>query len=295
MISKNPDYPRAAGALGVSDALLTTRCKGKYVLQADGSCKLLSIQEFSQPRFRPPGWELCDSQHSEHQHTPEDNEDGSDGSDIVLDASERWSFENVMRAVRRAKIGAFDLILCNPDLDAFVTLTLDPTKVSDRSSWDSAYGAIKAWLSNRVQRNGLKYVLISEYHKKGNAIHFHSMMNSAALRLIEARYPKNGRLIKDKGQQVYNLADYYAGFSTAKIITGESSTDKVAKYIFKYMGKQINNKIGGRYYLHGGDLRKPIYRYSDDPDELLLPGAVPTFTKEVEVTENLRYKEVCFV
>ncbi len=290
MLSQNSDFPRPVGVFGVSENLLTTKCKGKYVLSPDGELKLLSIQEFSQPRFRPEGWERSGEARRDNVIDSSEYDE-----DIILELDEREKFVNLMRAVRRAKSGAFDLIQCNPDLDTFVTLTLDPTKVDDRSSWDCAYGAIKAWLSNRVQRNGLKYVLISEYHKKGSAIHFHAMMNSTALHLIEARYPKNGRLIKDKGQQVYNLSDYSAGFSTAKIITGENATDKVSKYIFKYMGKQINNKIGGRYYLHGGDLRKPVYRYSDDPDELLLPGAVPTFTKEVEVTQNLKYKERYFV
>lgn len=289
MLSQNPSFPRSVGVFGVSENLLTTKCKGKYVLSPDGELKLLSIQEFSQPRFRPEGWERSGERRGEVIGCSDVDDD------IALEIDEREKFANLMRAVRRAKNGAFDLIQCNPDLDTFVTLTLDPTKVEDRSSWDCAYGAIKTWLSNRVQRNGLKYVLISEFHKKGNAIHFHAMMNSTALHLIEARYPNNGRLIKDKGQQVYNLSDYSAGFSTAKIICGENATDKVSKYIFKYMGKQINNKIGGRYYLHGGELRKPLYRYSDDPDELLLPGAVSTFTKEVEVTQNLRYKEVYFV
>lgn len=289
MYASNPSKPHTVGVFGVSENLLTTKCKGKYALLPSGNLKLLSIQEFSQPRFRPEGWERSDSPKSGVVESSDIDDD------IILELDEKEKFANVIRAVRRAKNGAFDLIQCNPDLDTFVTLTLDPTRVEDRSSWDCAYGAIKTWLSNRVQRNKLKYVLISEYHKKGNAIHFHAMMNSAALHLVEARYPNNGRLIKDKGQQVYNLSDYCAGFSTAKIITGENSTDKVSKYIFKYMGKQINNKIGGRYYLHGGELRKPLYRYSDDPDELLLPGAEPTFVKEVEVTQNLRYKERYFV
>ena len=293
--SKLPDI---SGLFGVSENLLTTKCKAKYAVSPEGELKLLSIQEFSEPRFSPKGWESRRGESGKLVAEASSSVGGSDEDltdDIALEVDEREKFANLCRASRRAKIGAFDLIQCNPDLDAFVTLTLDPSRVRDRADWDCAYGAIKVWLANRVQRNDLKYVLVSEWHKNERGIHFHSLMNSSALNLIEARYPTNGRLIKDKGQQVYNIADYTAGFSTAKIITGENATDKVSKYIFKYMGKQFANKIGGRYYLHGGKLRRPIYRYSDDPEDLLIPGAVPTFTKEVEITSNLKFKEWCYV
>ncbi|MBR6726345.1 MAG: hypothetical protein IKL81_05080 [Clostridia bacterium] len=285
MISQSVKSLSDSPLFGVSENLLYTRCKAKYAVTPEGETKLLSIQEFSQPRFKPEGWEL-----------PQKSKIASsdDGSDIVLDEAEKDSFSDKLRAVRRAKIACFDYIVCNPELDVFATLTLSPDAV-ERSSWTEAYKAIRGWLSNRVQRHYLRYILVPEYHKDGKSIHFHSVMNSAALKLNKARYPDSGRLMYHKGQQVYNIADFKGGFTTAKIITGESSADKVAKYIFKYMGKQMGARIGGRYYLHGGDLRVPLCRYADDPAELLLPGSVPTHTKEVEVTQNLRYKEVYFV
>lgn len=280
----------SVGVFQVSENLITTKCKAKYAKDPDGNLRIISVQEFSQPRFRPSGWELPSKKSS----TAFDGADGDIENDILLEEAERFSYENKIRAVRRAKIACFDFILCNPDLDAFCTFTLDPKKVQDRTDWKCAYQAIRNWLSNRVQRRGLKYILVPEYHKDGKSIHFHAVMNSTALSFREARYP-SGRLIKDKGQQVYNVEDYTAGFSTMKLISGENAQDKVAKYIFKYMGKQMGSKISGRYYLHGGDLVSPILKYADSPDELIPDGSVPKHTKNVEITCNLSFKEQFFI
>ena len=287
VLSENLKSLDSQGLFGVSKNLIQTKCKGKYVLSSDGELKLLSIQEFSQPRFIPKGWELPKKERPKA--------DLPECSDIDLDDREAAAYADKMRAIRRAKIACFDFIQCNDDLDTFVTMTLSPDAVGDRAEWDDAYGAVRSWLSNRVQRRNLKYILVPEYHKDGKSIHFHSVMNSGALNLEKARYPDTGRLMYHKGQQVFNLADFAGGFSTAKIIKGENATDKVAKYIFKYMGKQMGAKIGGRYYLHGGKLREPLLRYADDPSELLLPEAVATHEKNVQITENLSYRELFFV
>jgi hypothetical protein len=289
LISQNLKSLGNSGIFGISENLLYTKCKGKYALSPDGELKLLSIQEFSEPRFKPTGFELERGNGSGLIATPRDE------SDMALKDDEREAYENKMRSIRRAKIACFDMIQCNPELDTFVTMTLSPDAVGDRASWGDAYAAIRSWLSNRVQRRGLKYILVPEYHHDGKSIHFHSVMNADALKLDKARYPDSGRLMYHKGQQVYNLADFEGGFSTAKLIGGEDATDKVAKYIFKYMGKQMGAKIGGRYYLHGGQLRAPLLRYADDPAELIIPGAVQTHEKNVEVLPGLTYKERYYV
>lgn len=287
-LSQNLKSLEKSGIFQFSENMLRKKCKAKYAVTSDGELRLLAVQEFSQPRFMPKGWEMQKSiKHS--------SLDLDIGEDIVLEPDEQLKFANTIRAVRRAKIACFDMIQCNPELDTFATLTLSPDTVGDRTDWDSAYGVMRGWLSNRVQRNDLKYICVPEHHKDGKSIHFHAVMNSEALNLEKARYPDTGRLMKHKGQQVYNVADFTAGFTTAKLISGESATDKVAKYIFKYMGKQMGQKIGGRYYLHGGRLSVPLCRYSDDPSELIPEGVEPTHTKELEITGNLTYKEYYYV
>ena len=271
----------------VSENLIAKKCKAKFAPLPGGGFRLLSVQEFSEPRFRSAGWERADRCDTERHKI-------DTVSEIALEPCEAERFANLNRAVRRAKIACFDMIQCNPELDTFATLTLSPDTV-DRTDWDKCYELMRSWLSNRVQRAYLRYIIVPEYHKDGKSIHFHAVCNSSALRLDAARYANTGRLIKRDGKQVYNIADFSAGFSTALLITGDDATDKVAKYIFKYMGKQMGARIGGRYYLHGGQLRQPVCRYSDDPSEFIPDGQKPTHEKEFEITSNLTYKERFFV
>lgn len=204
------------------------------------------------------------------------------------------AYANIERASRRAKINAFDFIMSNADLDTFGTFTFRPDEDVDRSNYDDCYNKLKTFLSNRVQRNGLKYIVVPEHHKSGD-IHFHGIMNSGALKLARAHSPA-GRAITQNGQAVYNITDWRAGFSTAKII-GKTDEDrvKVAKYIFKYMGKQMGQKIGGRYCLIGGaDMQRPRYIYADEIEEI--PDYdTAVYSREVNVSSNLNYKELSFL
>lgn len=170
---------------------------------------------------------------------------------------------STLRALNRAKKRAFDLIACNNECNLFVTLTLDCAKIS-RTEWGEIVAKLNTWLDNRVRRNGLRYVLVPEYHKDGKSIHFHGVMNEGALELVNS-----GKM--SKGRTIYNIQNWGYGFSTAKRI-GKSSDDHIAvtKYIFKYMTKSAATlrenpdadiKIGGRYFLHGGALAEPVYEY----------------------------------
>ena len=202
------------------------------------------------PKFRKPGNDL-DEVVSE-----------------VLDdqAGESASGSSTARAFRRARAQCFDYMCSNEDLNTFATFTVDP-KEFDRYSYEDIVLYLGQWLDNRVRRKGLKYILVPERHKDG-AIHFHGVMNREALSLKESGYMKRGKYTvsanseKRPGDQIiYNLLDLRLGFSTCIDISGEDSRIKVSKYIWKYMGKQGGQKIGGRYYLHGGDLREPLFRF----------------------------------
>ena len=60
---------------------------------------------------------------------------------------------------------------------------------------------------------------------------------------------------------MYNLADWQNGYTTAIELYGERAHS--AAYIAKYVTKTAGC-IGGRYYLHGGKLREPLYAYADE-------------------------------
>lgn len=268
---------------------LKKRVRAKYVILPDGQRKLVCVQSFDKPFFLPSGWELDSRSGDVPDFLGEDPDEDPD------ECSADFSAANIKRASRRAKINAFDIILSNPDLDTFATFTYRPDDALDKSSYDQCFRKLSPWLSNRVQRKGLKYVVVPERHKSGD-IHFHGIMNSSALKLETARNPRSGRAIRKNGKVVLNITDWAHGFTTAQIIGGaDVDREKVAKYIFKYMGKQMGTKIGGRYALIGGNnLSKPVYEYSDTVSEFL-PDAPPTYEKSVTIGDDLQFTEYSFV
>ena len=315
---------------GVSSTHITHKCKAKYYPQEDGSYKLAAVEQFSRPVFRARGWEESkpipenywlhlgqveaarergDARAYEHHikmlklYEREYFDEGDlltthqidfDDHPKILAAADRA--ETRARAIRRAKNMCFDYIMSNLDLDTFVTLTFDPGIVNSRS-YTEVYEHIRGWLSNRVQRHGLKYILVPEHHKDGEKIHFHAMMNSSSLALVEARYP-NGRLMKKRTRgeekQLYNVEDWRFGFTSAEKISGEDAHVKVCKYVFKYMRKNFGERIGGRFYLRGGDLALPKYAYGEAVEEFCEPAAA-LYKKRVEVPCGVTYEMYSFV
>ncbi len=268
--------------LHVSDALVRYKVRAKYYVAEDGTITLACVQKFAEPRFRPDGWEL-----SEGEPRPTKRSSSAASSDAE---------ELLARATRRAKTNAFDMIMCNSDLDTFVTFTYAPEQTDDKADYDGCYKQLGVWLSNRVQRRDLKYVCVPERTKKGD-IHFHAIMNRSALKLVPSLSPYTGKRLQHNGNDLWNVSDWKYGFTSAEII-GKSSDDRraVAKYIFKYMGKQMGQKIGGRYALIGGDLRRPIYRYADDERDLMSTEDVPTYERNVVLEDcGVDYHEWVFI
>lgn len=156
------------------------------------------------------------------------------------------------RAARRARKQLFELCACN-DLDFFFTLTLDKERI-DRYDYKTVVRRFGQWADNHVRRHGLRYVAVPELHRDG-AIHFHGLCNSEALRLVDS-----GKTDKNSGQKVYNLPSWNLGFTTGIFLYG--ARDAAAHYVAKYVTKQASGgTIGGRYYLHGGDLQRARCRY----------------------------------
>ncbi len=185
-------------------------------------------------------------------------------SDIYETEGGRADFEEVLaegdgrdyqhEARRRAIKNCRDIGMCNPDLTLFVTLTLDESKI-DRYDYSEIVKNLNTWLDNRVRRNGLKYLVIPELHKDG-AVHFHGLFND----VLDRRFSG----VVQKGKRVFNLPDWTLGFTNCMRITGNDATKKVTEYVLKYITKTAD-KVGGRYYLHGGKLDKPINAYYNIP------------------------------
>jgi hypothetical protein len=176
---------------------------------------------------------------------------------------------------RRAKRKIFDYCICN-EFELFVTLTLDRAQI-DRNDYKTVIKRLNTWLGNRVRRNGLKYIGVPEYHKNGG-LHFHFAMSGGGFRLVDSgTVSVDGRkkpikvatadrlgIPLSERHTVYNIADWKLGFSTAIMTYGERGA--LATYLSKELCKDVQkavaqncciDKIGGRWYYHGGDLKKP--------------------------------------
>jgi hypothetical protein len=185
--------------------------------------------------------------------------------------------ENKLRAARRARRKVSDYVMAEHDFRYFITLTLNG-KDFPRNDLNTAVKRLQTWLKNRVQREGLKYIIVPEYHADGESLHFHGFINEALRMEFSGTVvpPGGGKPIKvetarRKGfnlaecQRVYNIPEWLYGYTTAIKLYGEK--EAAAAYIAKYITKQYDatdgdrTKIGGRYYWHSNNLREPVCRY----------------------------------
>gem|GEM_PF-576275 len=167
---------------------------------------------------------------------------------------------------KRAKEKVFDITMLNK-FDYFITWTLDKEKI-DRYDEKEISKKLKYFLNNASKRFGLKYIVIPEYHKKDKAIHMHGLI-SGNMNFVDSdtRLIPNFKkpISKKKMEQlnlsdtsdgvkiVYNMPQWEYGYSTAIRIYGE--TENTAKYMTKYITKDLK-KIFGNYYYAGGKVQR---------------------------------------
>lgn len=261
-------------------------CRKKYIIDEDGEVKLLQTMVCEKAIFNPSGLEREGKKKSEA-----DKEKLRREREVLLEAqTENMTSalddrlteieqQNICSASRRAKRKVFDYILANSDLKYFVTLTLSGESFS-RYNIQEACKKLNKYLANRVQRNGLKYVVVPELHKDG-AIHFHGLFNDVLRYVPSGTYlpPNGGKPLKAETlkrkkiqlsdcQEVYNIADWDYGFTTAIPIYGERG--KTGSYVAKYITKQESaemRKICGRYYYSSNNLSAPFYEYCNEDFE----------------------------
>ena len=220
-------------------------------LYPDGGVEVLASER---PVFRPlQGWE-------------------SEEARVIYPAA--GTPEDLERSRRRAIARITDYARCTP-FDWFVTLTLDRSKI-DRYDYAEVVRKLGIYCSNRVQRQGLRYLLVAEPHQDG-ALHFHGFFGG----LPEADFISSGtyvggpikkkprrprsagelaRWMEGGAHEVYNLSSWRYGFTTA--VRLEEQHDAAITYICKYIRK-APCKTGGRWYLSGGDLKLPAVEYAD--------------------------------
>ena len=225
----------------------------KYIEMPDGSFHLYERLYSSSDVFR-----------SEHDVSFEINNHTPKTSDTPKDPC-----ANLKRARSRAKSKFTDYAVATFELDCFCTFTVADTEL--RYSHKDCLKKVLKWFENRVLRNGLIYLCVPELHKDG-ALHFHALCNASALKLTDSGtvlIPERKKPVKiatakrlhpnsDEWKTVFNVADYTIGFSTVVFLYGERA--RAINYVSKYIVKTLD-KIGGRYYYHGGAVREPVISY----------------------------------
>lgn len=178
---------------------------------------------------------------------------------VLEERQERYT----RQSERRARDRVFELVRLNYEtLKLFVTVTFNPD-IMDSSSPREIIEPLRVWLSNKVQRYNLQYVLVPEYHKSG-LIHCHIITNQAfklvdsGTRVVDgfskpikletiAKYNIPESRIENI---VYNLPEWKFGWSTAIKAYGDSLG--VAAYLAKYVTKTSetldSEKIFGKRY-----------------------------------------------
>ena len=227
-----------------------TNARMRWIPDESGEYKPYELLCFSRPVFVPDGWERVGMKQKK-----------SVVDDLIIDAEAVGNqAENRRKSYTRAKNKLFDLLMCTTSFDSFVTLTLSGNSVN-RYDYKEIVGKLGVWLDNRVRRNDLTYALVPELHKDG-AIHFHGLVNMDGLKVERARYQNSGRLIYDSCKRpIFNVSDFPYGFSTCVPLSGDNARQATAKYCYKYITKSHGEKVGGRYYLSGGNLGRPRYTY----------------------------------
>ena len=206
-------------------------------------------------------------------------------------SEKKTDWEKMKESDRRACRKIEDIILLNPDLVYFCTLTFDLNKVNS-SNKEEVSSVFENWLKNNVYRKGFKYVFVPEYHEKGNKIHFHGVINKvltmadSGTRKVAGLYKpvkltkinkwiKQGRLTEEAvGDVVYNISDWSFGFSTATVLPKDKKN--IILYVTKYIEKDVmgKNKIFGKRYWSSRNVESlpPVLLENVSPD---LFGSLP--------------------
>jgi len=153
------------------------------------------------------------------------------------------SEKSLQRSLQRTKTLVSDLVLCN-EFELFTTFTI----AHDRYEIDHSKQKMMDWLKNYKKHDKLSYLLVPEFHKDKQAIHFHALVNGIKNHSLK----DSGKMIN--GRKAWNINSYRSGFSTAVRIDNH---DLVSSYIKKYITKDMPKFKGKKRYWCSEGLTRP--------------------------------------
>jgi hypothetical protein len=152
--------------------------------------------------------------------------------------------EDSERSIRRSKKMVRDYCQYNK-FEILATFTFK----SERQNILRCMAKMNTWLKNQQKRSGsFDYLIVAEFHKDGQSVHFHALFKGFKGKLTEAIHPRTGQSLKKYGRQVYNFAGYRHGFAEAQLIKDEpESHAKVGNYVGKYITKDMTPALFGKH------------------------------------------------
>lgn len=161
---------------------------------------------------------------------------------------------DIERSLRRTKKTVFELCFTNL-FDLFITFTFK----ADRHEINKSKQKLKDWIKNETKQKGkFEYLVIPEYHKDG-ALHFHALLAGYKGKIKKSINPKTGKPLFRNGKQRYSVVSYQSGFTDAvKIGDTPEDSEKLARYIAKYITKDMPNMFGKNRYWASHGLKRPF-------------------------------------
>jgi hypothetical protein len=166
------------------------------------------------------------------------------------------SEENLNRAIRETHKRIINLVQ-NNQFELFATFTF----AKDRQNIAKCYSKMMNWLKNYQKRHPddkLSYIIVPEFHADKESIHFHAVIKGFKGKLLPSINPKTGKKLIQNRREVFTIPSYRLGFTNVKKIDDSpKSASNVARYISKYITKDMVCLPNKRRYWRSKDLLKP--------------------------------------
>lgn len=186
-------------------------------------------------------------------------------ADIIDYKDEKRFNSNIRRIVRTT----FDLCAMNK-FDYFMTVTINGKK-HNRADLESLYSSLSKYFDNYKQRKSkyFKYLCLPELHADKQNYHFHCLVsgvsNNDLIDFSELEHiPKKIKLKLFNGENVFMWQGIEDSFGFNSLIYTYGSQENIAKYMTKYISKNIymqKNFCNIKLLRHSSKLVKPIKKY----------------------------------
>jgi len=173
--------------------------------------------------------------------------------------------DNEAQSRQRAYTAVKDIALSNI-FEMFVTFTFK----SGRDNPDLCKAKMSGWLKRqRKQDKHFQYLIVSEFHKDGESLHFHALINGYRGKVVRAINSKTGKSLVKGRRKVYDFPNYTLGHSEVYYI-GDSDEDRIKSgfYLTKYLRKDMPSFSNKKRYWSSRGLKKPVI--IDNPEEWYL-------------------------